>query len=146
MAPNMFGLVALCFLKIKLLTLKIVRVHVQIQISSFSWKMRSPGNTGLIFPCGKWLELNSDIPLDGNEPPVYHSPPHSLVYSSHPDIPLLIYMAWLVLLAFEFARPAVMSPFCWWANWEKEKRNYSSKSQSEVHQQVCGWLSLYNID
>ena len=45
---------------------------------------------GPVFLCGKWLELNSDILMPEGEFPVYHSPPQSLLYFSHPDIRSLI--------------------------------------------------------
>lgn len=35
--------------------------------------MRSSGNSGLTFPRGKWLELNSDMQLDGHELLIYQS-------------------------------------------------------------------------
>lgn len=66
-----------------------------MQILSLSGKIRNPGSTGLTFPHGKWLEFNLNIPLDGRERPVYHSPLHSLVYPSiHPSIQSFAQPAW----------------------------------------------------
>ena len=49
------------------------------------------------------------------------------------------------LWAFVFAVPAVVSLFCWWANWESGETAYSSRYQIWIHQQGQGCLSLDTI-